>query len=160
LPEKWDCLFVNRINSVSRRIYLEKPPDYGFMYLSKDGTINEKKKVRNSIMRECGQIKGSSNENKILIATALAIAFNRKRLKTSDGLIIRGFKGRTPFPGLQTSLIITKGQSLRIKGSTGWLVYVSPEEKFYTVTGKYLGNELTTQQHVKICSCIQSILSW
>jgi len=158
MPERWDCIYVDKIKP-GGRIYLTQPQKYGFMYISQAETFN-KVKVRKSIPRECGEIKGSSNENKILVATAIATALNRTGLKSSNGLIIRGFKGRTPFPGLQTALIETEGKGLRVKGSTGWVVYISPEERFYSiVNGRYEGDELTEQQNKLIHSCIEAILN-
>ena len=158
MPERWDCIYVDRIEP-SRRIYLTQPQKHGFMYISRAETFN-KVKVRKSIPRECGHIKGSSNENKILVATAIATASNRSNLKCSNGLIVRRFEGRTPSPGLQTALMETQGESLRVKGSTGWIVYISSEERFYSVmNGRYKGDELTEQQSKRIHSCIDYILN-
>jgi len=153
---RWDCIFIGHIDS-NGRIYLTKPQEYGLMYLSRDGTPAKETKVRKSIPKQCGSIEGSSNENQILIATAFASVCNRKKLKLSDGLVLRGFEGETPLEGLQTALIRTQGKSLRIRESTGWLVYISPEEKFYSIIGKYLGEELSTQQYEKIRNAIQYI---
>lgn len=158
MPERWDCIYVHKIKP-SGRIYLAQPQKYGVMYRSQVETFN-KVKVRKSIPRECGQIKGSSDENKILVATAIATALNRTNLKSSNGLIVRGFEGRTPFPGLQTVLIGTQGKSLRVKGSTGWVVYISPEERFYSIiNGRYKGDELTEQRSKMIHGCIDYILN-
>lgn len=156
MPEKWDCIYVDRVHS-NGRIYLKKSQKYGLTYVSEIDTPN-KAKVRKSIPRECGPVKGSSNENKILIATAIANALNRKNLKSSKGLILRFFKGRTSLPGLKTVLIKTQGKSLRVKGSTEWVVYISPKERFYCVTDKrYIGDELTERQNKTIHGCIQYI---
>lgn len=149
MPERWDCIYVDRIKP-SGRIYLTRPEEYGPM--------RRGQKVTKTICKVCGQLKGSSNETKILIATAMATSFNRTRLKRSNGLIVRGFKGRIPYKGLPTALIKTRGKSLRIKASTGWIVYISPEEKFYSViNGRHKGDELTGQQSKMIRSCIQDI---
>ncbi len=154
MPERWDSLYVDRIESTGR-IFLMQPQEYGVMYKGQAETSN---KVRKSIPRECGYIKGCTNENKILIATAIATALNRKNLESSKGLIVRGFKGRTAFPGLQTALIKTRRESLRVKGSTGWIVYISPAERFYSiVNGKYKGEELTEHQSKMIHNCIDYI---
>ena len=126
MPERWDCIYVDKIKP-GGRIYLTQPQKYGFMYISQAETFN-KVKVRKSIPRECGEIKGSSNENKILVATAIATARNRTDLKSSNGLTVRGFKGRTPLPGLQTASIETKGKGLRVEGSTGWVVIYPPKK--------------------------------
>ncbi len=154
MPERWDSIYVDRIES-TKRIYLTQPQEYGFMYM---GQVETSDRVRKSIPRECGQIKGRSNENKILIATAITTALNRNNLKSSKGLIVRRFKGQTPFPGLQTALIKVHGKSLRVKGSTGWIVYISPEERFYSiVNGSYKDKELTKQQSKMIHNCIEYI---
>lgn len=158
MSERWDCIYVDKTKP-SARIYLTQPQKYGFMYISEPEAL-DKPKVRKSIPEELGQIKGLSNKNKILKATAIATAGNRTHLRSSNGLIVRGFKGRIPFPGLQTALIETEGKGLRVKGSTGWLVYISPEERFYSViNGRYKGDELTKQQSKMIHDCIDCILS-
>lgn len=156
MSERWDCIYVDRIES-NGRIYLTQPQEYEFMYISQVETFN-KVKVRKSIPRECGQIKGSSNENRILIATAIATGLNWSNLESSNGLIVRGFEGRTPFPGLQTALIKTQRKNLRVKGSTGWIVYISSEKRFYSIINeKYKGDELTEQQSRMIHNCIEYI---
>ena len=156
MPERWDCIYVDRMYS-NGRIYLTQPQEYGFMYVTKSNSPS-KPKVRKSIPEKCGPVKGSSNKNKILIATAIATALNRKNLKSSNGLILRFFKGRTPLPGVKTILIKTQGKGLRVKGSTGWVVYISPEERFYCVTDKrYIGDELTERQNKIIHGCMQYI---
>lgn len=156
MPERWDCIYVDRIKP-SGRIYLTQPQKYGFMYINKAEAL-DKPKVRKSIPEEFGQIKGRSNENKTLKATAIATARNRTELKSSNGMVVRGFKGRTPLRGLQTALIEAEGKGLRVKGSTGWLVYISPEETFYSIiNGKYKGDQLTGQQTKMIHSCIDYI---
>ena len=156
MPERWDCIYVNRVHS-NGRIYLTQPQKYGLMYTSEIDTPN-KVKVRKSIPKECGHIKGSSNENKILIATAIATALNRDNLKSSNGLVVRTFKGRTSFPGLKAALVKTQGKNLRVKGSTEWMIYISPKQRFYSIINKkYRGNELTEQQNKIIRSCIEYI---
>ena len=151
MPERWDCIYVDRIRS-NGRTYLTQPQEYGLM--------RGDQKVTKSISTPCGQLKGYSNETKILIATAMATAFNRTRLKCSNGLIVRGFEGRTPVPSLQRALIRTQGKNLRVKGSTGWIVYISPEERFYSIIdGRYKGDELTEQQSKMIHSCVDHLLN-
>ncbi|MEI6154054.1 MAG: hypothetical protein WCQ90_08190 [Deltaproteobacteria bacterium] len=157
MPERWDCIFVEKI-SPKGRVYLTKPLKYGYMYTSHDGTPAEKPKVRKSIPSDCGPIKGLSNESKILSATAIATALNRSDIKLFEGLIIRGFKGRPPFPGLQTALIKTHGKTLREEGTTEWIVYVSRKEEFYyVVDDKSLGETLSAEHIEKINACISYI---
>ena len=74
--EKWDCLFVNRVTS-DNRIYLTNPQEYGVMYVSLP--VGDKpRKVRNSIPIDCGPIRGLANEDKLLKAIAISIAFNKE----------------------------------------------------------------------------------
>jgi len=158
MTERWDCIFVDRIEG--RRIYLTKPQKYGCMYENVKRDSSEEIKVRKTIPKECGIIKGLSNENKVLCATAIAVAYNRNKLKSSNGLIVRGFKGRTPFPGLQTALIETQGMNLRKKGTTGWLTYISPNEEFYYIRdAKSRGEKLLPELAEKINSCIEYIMN-
>ena len=150
MPERWDCLYADRITEEGR-IVLKKPPEYGLMYNSAG---DDQPKVRKSLPRECGDIRSNSEGDKIQKATAIATIFNRPKLNSSKGLVVRGFRGRTPLPGLQRVLIKTRGKALRRKGSTGWLVYVSPDERFYEIADRDLGDELTIEQASKTRSCI------
>lgn len=153
MQERWDCIFVERIDSTGQ-IYLTRPLKYGYMYKSREGAPSE---VRKSVPKECGEIAGLSDENKILLATAIATALNRNKIKSSGGLIVRGFSGKTPFFGLQTALIKTQGKSLRTEGTTVWLIYVSPTEEFHHVEGRHFGDKLSPENYLKIFSCIKSI---
>ncbi|MFQ5874518.1 MAG: hypothetical protein ACE5JL_12055 [Dehalococcoidia bacterium] len=155
MPERWDCIYVDRI-APNGRIYLTQPQKYGFMYRSR-GQASDEARVRKAIPPECGQLKGTSNENKILIAVSIAAALNQDKLKSSEGLVVRGFIGQTPFPGLQTALIQTKRKNLRVQGSTGWIVYISPEERFFAIAkGRCKGDEIIGQQSDMIHDCIAS----
>ncbi len=156
MAERWDCIFVERIDPTGR-IYLTNPQKYGCMYVTQARIPSEETRVRKSIPRECNQIKGSSNENKILIATAIAAALNHNDNKSFNGIVIRGFKGRTALPGLQTALIKTEGKTLREKGTTGWLIYISPNEIFYEIKGGFIGDKLSQEQVEKIKGCISYI---
>ena len=158
VEEKWDCLYVDRIEN-DGQIVLEKPQRYGIMYISQKRDFYKTGKVRKSIPKECGEIKGSSIESKILVATSIATALNQYDLSSSEGLVVRRFKVRTPLPGLQTALIETRGSGLRDKGSTGWLVYISPEEGFYHIVGTKLGERFPTELTEKVRSCIRFIES-
>lgn len=156
MAERWDCIFVERIDSEGR-IYLTNPQKYGHMYETQYGTCSTDSKVRKSIPKDCGPIKGASNESKILSATAIAVAYNIEEIKSSNGLIIRGFNGQTAFSGLQTALIELQGKTLRERGTTGWLVYVSPIEEFYHVDEKYIGEKLAPESTEKINGAITHI---
>ncbi len=157
MPERWDCIFVERI-SPKGRIYLTQPPKYGHMYIAQDRTQAEDPKVRKSIPPDCGPIKGLSNESKILCATAIATALNRNNIKSSEGIIVRGFKGRAPLAGLQTTLTKTQGKTLREEGTTGWLVYVSRNEEFYGVADeRFVGEKLSAERVDKIGGSITYI---
>jgi hypothetical protein len=157
MPERWDCMFVDRIEP-DGRIVLAWPPEYGFMYADAEGNPSVEK-VRKSLPDRCGSILGGSNESKVLMVTAIVTALNLKRLTSSNGLIARGFSGKTPIPGLQTALNLTRGESLRIRGTTGWLVYVTPQQNFHNVDrGRYRGAQLSIKKTQLIQSGIKTIL--
>jgi hypothetical protein len=157
MPERWDCIFVDRIGPKGR-IYLTQASKYGHMYVAENHTPAEEPKVRKSIPRDCGPIKGMSNESKILCATAIATALNRNDIRSSKGIVIRGFKGKTPFPGLQTALAKIEGKTLREEGTTGWLVYVSSNEEFCHIADeRFIGEELSAERTAKITECIRHI---
>lgn len=157
MAERWDCIYVDRIWQ-DDRIYLTNPQIYGHMYLKKSGD-NDEVKVRKSIPKDIPPFEGLSQDNKILKATAIATAMNGSDLKSSNGLVLRGFKSKTPFTGLQEALIKTKKENLRIKGSTGWLIYISPQEKFYLIVdGYYKSNELSRSNTEMINKCINHIV--
>jgi len=154
-PERWDCIFVNRITQEGR-IYLTSPQQFGVMYTSNSDIYPAK--VKKSIPKECGPIKGSSNENKLTIAIAIAAAYNKERVQTSGGLVLRGFIGGTPFATPGTWIINSPGIGLRVKGTTGWIAYISPDMRFYIVTNRYKGNEIADQQTRAINDCIAHIM--
>lgn len=157
MPERWDCLYVDHIES-DGRIYLVSPPKYGNMYQITDISSDEKK-VRKSIPKEGGPIIGSSNESKVLKATAIATALNRSNLALSNGLVLRAFMGKTAYPGLLQSLIKTQKESLRVKGSTDWIIYISPEIKFFIIINKFKCDELSETQSKKIQEYTEYLLS-
>ena len=156
--ERWDCIFADRIEP-DGRIYLTSPQQYGFMYTSGNLEV-ETPKVRKSIPGECGPIKGSSNKDKLMIAIAISTAFNKKRLGGSSGLVLRGFTGGTPFATPETWIVNSPGTGLRVKGTTGWIAYVSPDMKFHMVVNdRYKDNELPDQQTRTIHGCVECMLS-
>jgi hypothetical protein len=120
----------------------------------KDGTVV---KVRKDIRTECGPLKGASYENKVLIATAMAVAWNDDLLKKHNGLVLRRFIRGTPFATPDTWIIGSAGIGTRVKNTTGWVVYASPEGKYYAVLDKYLGNELPSDKSQLIQECIEEI---
>lgn len=150
-------MFVDRIES--GRIYLTSPPQYGCMYVTSERLPSEREKVRKSILRESGPIHGSSNENKVLKATAIAVALNDEEIKASNGLVVRGFIGRAACPGLQTALVGTRSEALRKRESPGWVVYVSPKGEFHNVTGRDMGYRFSPEQTRTLKECITHIKS-
>ena len=157
--ERWDCIFVDRIES-DGRIYLTQPQKYGHMYAG-DGA----KKVRESIpTAPCGQIAGSSNESKKLKAIAIATAYNRQSLNSSNGLVARGFEydGHVKLVRAMPPQIAGE-RTGRIGGTTGWIAYVSleeDEEEFYLINGengRYKSAKLPGTQSALICGCIADI---
>jgi hypothetical protein len=158
--EKWDCLFVNRVTS-DNRIYLTNPQEYGVMYVSLP--VGDKpRKVRNSIPIDCGPIRGLANEDKLLKAIAISIAFNKERLLKSNGLVVRGFIGGTPFSTPDAWIINSPGIGLHLKGTTGWIAYVSPSLRVYTIiNGRYEGGEVRARQAEAINGCVEYIeVNW
>jgi hypothetical protein len=157
MPERWDCMFVDRIER-NGRIVLARPADYGFMYADAEGNLSVEK-VRKSLPDRCGSIFGGSNESKILMVTAIVTALNRKGLTSSNGLIVRGFSGKAMSPGLQTALNLTRGEGLRNRGTTGWLVYVTPQQNFYNVDrARFKGTQFSMPQTQLVQSGIKAIL--
>lgn len=155
--ERWDCIFVDRIES-GGRIYLTQPQKYGHMYAG-DGA-----KVRKSIpTAPCGQIKGSSNVSKKLKAIAIATAYNRQSLNSSNGLVVRGFEYDGQFKLLRPLPPLIAGEVTgRIGGTTGWIAYVSLEEEFYLINGengRYKSAKLPGTQSDLIRGCIGDIIA-
>ena len=156
--ERWDCIFVDRVGA-NGRIYLTSPQQYGAMYVSTKPDIKEQK-VRNSIPKECGPMRGAYKEAKFVIAVAICTAFNRQKLKTSAGLVLRGFSQGTPFATPGTWIVNSPGIGLRVKGTTGWIACVSASGKFHTIiNNRYKGNELPGKQTEAIQECIEHLLN-
>jgi hypothetical protein len=150
-------MFVDRIER-DGLIVLAHPAKYGFMYADTEGNPSVEK-VRKSLPDRCGRIFGGSNENKILMVTAIVTALNLKRLTSSNGLIVRGFSGKTPVPGLQTALNLTRREGLRVRGTTGWLVYITPQQNFHNVDrARYKGAQVSMTQTQLVRSGIEAIL--
>lgn len=158
--ERWDCIFVDKIGS-DGRIYLTQPQKRGNMYAD-DGAP----KVRKSVPTACGKIAGSSNLSKMLKVIAIATAYNRQSLNSSNGLVVTRFddagqlKFLRPMPPL-----VAGGVSSRIQGTTEWIAYVSleeDEEEFYLINGKngrYKSAKLTGTQSNLIRGCIEDIIA-
>jgi len=147
MSERWDCIFVDRIE-LDGRIYLTQPQEHGFMYVSFGGEPSSSMKIRKSIP-ECEPIKGSSNENKMLRAIAISTALDRLPLQSSRGLVVRGFDALNK--PLSIQIVKQKdhevspriGGTPRVKGTTGWIAYISPKERFYLIVNdRYQGAEL------------------
>ena len=158
-PERWDCIFVDRVEP-SGRIYLTNPQRFGDMYFSANSDIGTRK-VRSSIPKwGCGTLIGSSTEAKFLKAIAISTVFNRQRLKESVGLILSGFIGGKFFATPDTWIVNSPGKGLRVKGNTGWIAYISPNERFYSIiNGRYKGNELLDYQVKAIHNCIKYLVT-
>ncbi len=158
MPERWDCIFVDRIEP-DKRIVLTQPSWYGIMHIERGELPDSTQKVRKSIPPRCGPLEGRANDKKVLVAIALASAGNLQHLKSSSGLVVRGFEGQTPYPGLQTALSKTRGEGLRVTGSTGWLVYISPKGEFHCVLpGRLKGPEISVEDSRSINACIKYLL--
>jgi len=158
--ERWDCLFVNRVSS-NGRIYLTNPQEYGAMYISP--SVGDKpRKVRDSIPNDCGPIRGLAYEDKLLKTIAISIALNKEQLLKSKGLVVRGFIEGTPFATPDSWIINSPGIGLHLKGTTGWIAYVSPSLRFYSIiNGRYEGSELRAQQANAIKGCVEYIeVNW
>lgn len=148
--ERWDCIFVGRIGS-DGRIYLTQPQKYGYMY------ANHGHKVKESMNTPCGQIKDSSNVSKMLRAIAIATAYNKDDLKAPSGLVLRGFLGGKPFATPETWRVNSPYIGTRVKGTVGWIAYVSHKEEFYWINGRYKSDKLTEAQSDLIRGCIADI---
>jgi hypothetical protein len=156
--ESWDCIFADRVGA-DGRIYLASPQQYGVMYVSTKPDIKGRK-VKHSVPTECGPIRGAYKEAKFLIAVAICTAYNKQQLKTSGGLVLRVFSQGTPFATPETWIVNSPGIGLRVKNTTGWIAYVSPNGKFHTViNNRYKGNELPGKQTEAIQECIEHLLS-
>lgn len=156
MVERWDSIYVDRIEQ-DNRICLTSPRIHGYMYLKTDGDTDEFK-VRKSIPKDIFPFEGQSQDNKIFKATAIATAMNRSDLKSSNGLVLRTSKSRISFPGLQESLIQTKKENLTIKDSMNWLIYISPQERFFSIVDNcYKYNELSKKITEMINKCINCI---
>ena len=156
MPERWDCLFVDRIES-PERVVLVTPPRYGDMYSKPEGQQVSDPKVRLSLPELCDAVNGRSNESKVLRATTLAIAYNKDDLAQSNGLIVRVWDSRPRNPGLQTMLNITKRETLRVKDTTGWQVYVSPDMELFVMYGKNRKEELPEDLSRRIKVCVEQL---
>ena len=156
MPERWDCLFVDRIES-PERVVLVTPPRYGDMYSKPESNQMSDPKVRLSLPELCDAVTGRSNESKVLRATALAIAYNKEDLSQSNGMIVRVWDSRPRNPGLQTMLNITKRETLRVKDTTGWQVYVSPDMELFVMYGKNRKEEFPSDLTQRVKECVEQL---
>ena len=156
MPERWDCLFVDRIESLER-VVLVSPPRYGEMYSKPEMQHVSDPKVRLSVPELCDAITGRSNESKVLRSTALAIVFNKDELTQSNGLILRVWDSRPRNPGLQTMLNITKRETLLVKDTTGWQVFISPGTRLSVMYGKIRKEELPQDMSRRVKECVEQL---
>jgi hypothetical protein len=157
-PERWDCIFVHRIDNKTGRIYLTAPHEYGYM------STTEREKGKKAMLGACGIIEDSSNDSKVLKATSRAIAFNYERIITSNGLIVRGFESKRPIVFHREDETFDKKftwpKQTMAQETNGWLIYISPEFEIYYIDedGESIGERLDMESEGKICSCTKYIL--
>jgi len=140
MRERWDCIFVGRIER-NRHIFLTDPAKYGLM-----GQLD---KIRKSLPR-------SSSER--LMALAIATEFNKSTLLDSEGLVVRKYQSRVAVPGLQSAIAAKTGKGLRKPGSTEWLAYISPSSQYFKIIdNKIKGGEITGKDVQTISSFIEQL---
>lgn len=155
MTEQWDCIFIDRIEQ-DGRIYLTHPQEYGSLSVTGD------KARRYSMTRDCGSIKGHSGDNKVLIASSTAAAYNYDMLRKSRGLIVRESTGATStmfarHKEAEYMMVHPKKAwtaPRTVKGTTGWLVYISPDIDIYYVYNGHIGEQILGEDLEKIMSCI------
>ena len=157
-PERWDCIFIDRIDNTTGRIYLTAPYEYGYM------STTEREKGKKAMLGGCGVIEDSSNDSKVLKATSRVIAFNYENIITSNGLIVRGFENLKPIVFHREDEIfgkkITWPKQTKAQETNGWLIYISPEFELYYIDedGESIGERLDIEDEEKVCSCTKYIL--
>ena len=107
MPDRWDCIFVDRIET-DRTIKLTNPMKYGRIYGDGKGQPVDHPKARKTIP-SWQPFRDNTPRSTLLRAIAMSIALNQSELNVSNGLILRAFQARVPYPGLQTALIKTRG---------------------------------------------------
>ena len=117
MPSRWDCMFVGRVE-IDSRIVLTTQPKYGLM-----GQLDYTRAT-------------FPGNNKMLSASAFATHFNDPELPNSKGLILREYEGRVAYAGRQSALSAKYGQGLRVRDTTGWKVYISPDLEYFHVVYK------------------------
>ncbi|NQW21897.1 MAG: hypothetical protein HQ475_00470 [SAR202 cluster bacterium] len=158
MPDRWECAFVDRIES-DAKIVLSKGRQFGLMWPRTESLPDALIKVRKTLPLECGQLTGRANDNEILKAAAIATAFNRPAINQSSGLVVKVFRGLPAGSGRQTALLKTQGRSLRNRGTTEWLIYISPEGQYFNIRNKrFMGSELPQEDVQAISSCVREIV--
>ena len=162
--DKWDCVFVDRIEEQNSYRIVSKinhgEPVRGYMYNAPD------EKVRTSIPK-CSTLQGLPNENKRLILAAIAVAYNRKELKKSQGIITRHWNENVAHPGRKIALETTTHIGLWNKDTTEWQIFITPDETFYSINQqennvtneleRFKGEAFTNELADKILSCVKTI---
>ena len=150
--DNWTCIFIDRIEN-DGRIVLTNPQEFGRMYPE---YRKERAKERRSINRDMPP-EGKSNENKLVKLIAYATYFNRNGLKNTEGLVLRGSKR------VNTAIVAKDSDSVDPhirnidpqKNTTDWIAYISPDEKFREIKGKYLGQRFSENLERKIRKSIE-----
>lgn len=136
-------MFVGRVE-IDSRIVLTTRPKYGLM-----GQLDYTRAT-------------FPDNNKILAASAFATRFNYPELPNSKGLIVREYEGRVAYPGRQSALSVKYGQGLRVRNTTGWKVYISPELEYFHVNYKgdhwYKGTRLSDDDEKSIKSLVDKLI--
>ena len=159
MPERWESVFVKRIES-NGRIKLTKGAPFGLMWPRNEDFPDASLKVRKTMPQHCGQLIGRAGDVETLKAAAIATAFNLPELSQSNGLVVKHFRGLPAGSGRQTALRKTQGRALRNKGTTEWLVYISPETQYFNIVNKrFKGQELPQEDVQAICSCVGELVS-
>ena len=98
-----------------------------------------------------------------LAACAFATGFNLTKIPNSKGLIVREYEGRVAYSGTQTAMSVKFGQGLRVRDTTSWKVYISPEIEYSQVNYKadhwYKGAKLSEDDVRSIKSLIDEHVS-
>ena len=144
MPSRWDCMFVGRVEK-NFRIVLATPRCYG-------------------LMGEDDPTRATFPGNKqTLAACAFATGFNLAQLPNSKGLIVREYEGRVAYSGTQTAMSVKFGQGLRVRDTTGWKVYISPDIEYFQVDRKgdyrFKGAKLSEDAVSSIKSLIVELVS-
>ena len=91
-------------------------------------------KYRYSLSTKIGPACGNSGDNKLIMATAIAIGLNRGALELSSGLVLRGhrrYHSIVASHSVDVKPHIRKGIA---KNTTNWLICISPKLEHFSIT--------------------------